>query len=98
MARMTRMEKFRVKMDIELDHIRASLIELRAKAKEAKLDARLEFEKGLDALEKNQGDLKSKIDEWAKAGKEAGGEIAKGIKRSAKDLKKGVKKAYKALP
>jgi hypothetical protein len=97
-ARMTKMEKFRVKMDIEMDHIRAALIELRAKAKEAKLDGRLEYEKGLDALEKNHGDLKTKIDEWAKAGKEAGGEIAKGIKRSAKDLQKGVKKAYKALP
>ncbi len=98
MARMTKMEKFKVKMDIEMDHIRASLLELRAKAKEARLDARLEFEKGLDLLEKNHGDLRSKVDEWAKAGKEAGGEIVKGFKRSAKDLEKGVKKAYKALP
>ncbi len=98
MARMTKMQKYKVKMDIELDHIRAALIELRAKAKEAKLDARLEFEKGLDLLEKNQGDLKSKVEEWAKAGTEAGGELVKGFKRSAKDLKKGVKKAYKALP
>ena len=97
MARMTRMEKFKAKMDIEMDHIRAALMELRAKAKEAKLDARLEFEKGLDALEKNQGDLKAKLDEWAKTGMEAGGEIKKGIKRSAKDLKKSVKKAYKTL-
>jgi hypothetical protein len=97
MARMTRMEKFKAKMDIEMDHIRAALMELRAKAKEAKLDARLEFEKGLDALEKNQGDLKSKLDEWAKTGMEAGGELKKGIKRSAKDLKKSVKKAYKTL-
>ena len=97
MARMTKMEKFKAKMDIEMDHIRAALIELRAKAKEAKLDVRLEFEKGLDLLEKNQGDLKSKIEEWAKAGKQAGGELTKGFKRSAKDLKKGVKKAYKTL-
>jgi len=97
MARMTKTEKFKAKFDIEMDHIRAALIELRAKAKGAKLDARLEFEKGLDALEKNQGDLKAKLDEWAKTGKEAGGELKKGIKRSAKDLKKSVKKAYKTL-
>ena len=81
-----------------MDHIRASLLELRAKAKEVRLDAKLEFEKGLDALERNHGDLKGKLDEWVKAGKEAGGELKKGLKRSAKELEDAVKKAYKNLP
>ena len=54
MASMTKIEKFQAKIDIEMDHIKASLIELRAKAKEAKLDARTELEKGLDALESSQ--------------------------------------------
>jgi hypothetical protein len=97
MARLTRMEKFQAKVGIEMDHLKARLIELRAKAKEAKLDAREEFDKGLDALEKAQGELKIKLDEWAKAGKEAGKDLKKGIKRSTKELKKSVKDAYKKL-
>jgi hypothetical protein len=97
MARLTSREKFQAKVSIEMDHLKARLIELRAKAKEAKLDARTEFDKGLDALEKAQNDLKAKLDEWAKAGKEAGKDLKKGIKRSTKDLKKSVKDATKKL-
>jgi gas vesicle protein len=97
MARLTKIEKFQAKIGIEMDHIKARLIELRAKAKEVKLDARVEFEKGLDALEKTQGEIKSTLDDWAKAGKEAAGDLKKTIKRSTKDLKKSVKDAYKSL-
>jgi hypothetical protein len=97
MAKLTKQEKFQAKIRIEMDHIKARLIELRAKAKEAKLDARVEFDKGLDALDKAQEDLKSKLDEWAKAGKEAGKDLKKGIKRSAKELKKSARDAYKKL-
>ena len=97
MARMTKMEKFRGKIDIEMDHILASLIELRAKAKEVKLDTRVSVEKTLDALEGNRGEIKAKLDEWAKAGKDAAGDLQKTIKRSTKELSKSVKKAYKSL-
>ncbi|HVP90897.1 MAG TPA: hypothetical protein VMS75_06735 [Terriglobales bacterium] len=97
MARMTKMEKFRAKIDIQMDHIMAALIELRAKAKEVKLDTRASIEKSLDALEKNQGEIRSKLDEWAKAGKDAAGDLQKTIKRSTKELSKSVKKAYKSL-
>ncbi|MGD1010078.1 MAG: hypothetical protein ABR951_08010 [Candidatus Aminicenantales bacterium] len=97
MARLTRIEKFKTKIDIEMDHVRAALIELRAKAKEVKLDTRVEIEKGLDAIEKGQADIGSKLDEWAKAGKDAAGDLKKTIKRSTKDLRKSVKKAYKSL-
>lgn len=97
MARMTKIEKFRAKIDIEMDHVRAALIELRAKAKEVKLDTRVTIEKSLDALEKNQWDVRSKLDEWAKTGKDAAGELQKTIKRSTKELRKSVKKAYKSL-
>jgi hypothetical protein len=97
MARLTRMEKFQAKVGIEMDHLKARLIELRAKAKEAKLDARTEFDKGLYALEKAQNELKAKLDEWARAGRESGKDLQKGIKRSTKELKKSVKNAYKKL-
>jgi len=97
MARLTKIEKFKAKIDIEMDHIRASLIELRAKAKEVKLDTRVGIENTLDAIEKGQGDIKSKLDEWVKAGKDAAGDLKKTIKRSTKGLRKSVKKAYKSL-
>jgi hypothetical protein len=97
MARLTRIEKFKRKIDIDLDHIRASLIELRAKAKEIKLDTRVSIENTLDAIEKGQGDIKSKLDDWVKAGVNAAADLKKSIKRSTKDLRKSVKRAYKSL-
>jgi ATP-dependent 26S proteasome regulatory subunit len=97
MARLTRREKFQRKIEIETDRLKARLIELRAKAKEVKLDARVEFDKTLDSLEKTQGELKSRLDDWRKAGKDAAKDMKKSIKRSVKDLKKSVKHAYKSL-
>ncbi len=97
MARLSRKDKFLAKIGIEMDHLKARLIELRAKAKEAKLEARTELDKSLDSLEKMQAEVKAKLDEWAKAGKEAGGELKKGIKRSTGEVKKSVKQAYKNL-
>jgi hypothetical protein len=97
MRKMTRRDKFQAKIGIEMDHFKAKLLELRAKAKEVKLDAREEFDKGLDALEKAQEDLKRHLDEWTEAGKEAGKDLRKSIKRSSKSLKKSVKKTYQRL-
>ena len=97
MARLTKREKFQAKIGIQMDHVRAGLTELRAKAKEIKLDTRVEFEKSLDALEKMQADVKNKLEEWAKAGQDTGKDLQKSIKRSAKSLKKSVKKTYKSL-
>ena len=97
MARLTKREKFQAKIGIQLDHVKAGLIELRAKAKEIKLDTRVDIEKSLDALEKMQSDIKNKLEEWAKAGQDAGKDLQKTIKRSAKSLKKSVKKTYKTL-
>ena len=97
MAKMTKIEKFQAKMDIEMDHIRAALIELRAKAKEVKLDTRVSIERTLEAMEKNQSDIRSKLDEWAKAGADAASDLKKTIKGSTKDLRRSVKRAYKSI-
>jgi hypothetical protein len=96
-AKLTKQEKFQEKIGIEMDHLKARLIELRAKAKEVKLDARVEFDKTIEALEKTQGELKIRLEDWTKAGKEAAGDLKKTIKRSVKDLEKSVKDAYKNL-
>jgi len=97
MARMTQIEKFKAKASIQMDHIKAGLLELRAKAKEAKLDARQEFDKGIEKLEKAQADVKCKLEDWAKAGQDAAGDMKKSISRELKSLRKSVKKAYKSL-
>jgi hypothetical protein len=97
MARLTKQEKFQAKIGIEMDHLKARLIELRAKAKEVKLDAKLEYDKTLDALEKTQADIKTRFEEWTKTGQELAGDMKKTIKHSVKDLKKAVKDAYKSL-
>jgi hypothetical protein len=98
MARLTKTEKFQAKIGIRMEHARAAYIELRAKAKEIQLEARTELDKSLNALEKTQGELKVKLDEWTKAGQGVGKELKKGIKISAGELKKAVKEAYKKLP
>lgn len=98
MAKLTRAEKFQAKMGIQMEHARAALIEMKAKAREMKLEARMELDKSLEALEKKHGELKVKLDEWGKAGQEAGQELKKGIKASAKELKQSVKEAYRKLP
>lgn len=97
MARLTQRDKFQRKIGIEMDRLKARLIELRAKAKEVKLDARVELDKTLDSLERTQGELKSKVEDWTKAGEDAAKDLKKSIKHSVKDLKKSVKHAYKSL-
>jgi hypothetical protein len=97
MAKLTKQEKFQAKIGIEMDHLKARLIELRAKANEVKLDAKVEYDKTLDALEKTQADIKTRLEEWTKTGQELAGDMKKTIKRSVKDLKKSIKDAYKSL-
>jgi len=97
MARMSKIDKFKAKASIQMDHIKAGLLELRAKAKEAKLDARQEFDKGIENLEKMQADVKCKLEEWSKAGQDAAGDVKKSLNRQIKSLSKSVKKAYKSL-
>jgi gas vesicle protein len=97
MAKLTKQEKFQAKIGIEMDHLKARLIELRAKANEVKLEAKVEYDKTLDTLEKTQADLKTRLEEWTKTGQELAGDMKKTIKRSVKDLKKSIKDAYKSL-
>ena len=97
MAKMTKSEEFRERLGIEMDHIKAGLMELRAKGRKLKLEARLDYEKGLKSLETAQGDLKARIGEWSKAGEKAGSEVKKGLEQAAKDLKKAIAAAADRL-
>jgi vacuolar-type H+-ATPase subunit D/Vma8 len=80
-----------------MDHVKAGLMELKAKGRTLKLEARLEYDRGLKSLEKKEQELKVRMGEWSKAGRKAGEDVKKGLERAAKDLKKAVDDAYARL-
>jgi hypothetical protein len=97
MAKLTKKDEFLERLGIEMDHVKAGLMELKAKSRTLKLEARLEYDKGLKSLEEKEGELKVRMGEWIKAGEKAGEDVKKGLERAAKDLKKAVDDAYARL-
>ncbi len=97
MAKLTKKDEFLERLGIEMDHIKAGLMELKAKSRKLKLEARLEYDKGLKSLEKKEREFKVQMGEWTKAGQEAGEDMKKGLERAVRDLKKAVEDAYARL-
>ena len=97
MQKMTKKDELLERLGIEMDHIKAGMADLKARGRKLKLEARLDYEKGLKSLESAQADLKVRIAEWSKAGEKAGVEVKKGLDRAAKDLKKAVGDAASRL-
>jgi len=97
MAKLTKTDEFLERLGIEMDHIKAGLMELKARGQKLGLEARLDFEKGLRSLEKTEKDLRVKMGEWAKAGEKAGADVKMGLERAAKELKKAVGDAASRL-
>lgn len=97
MAKFSKKDEFLERLGIEMDHVKAGLMELKAKSRKLKLEARLEYDKGLKSLEKKEGELKVRMGEWAKAGQKAGEDVKQGLERAVKDLKKAVDDAYARL-
>ena len=52
MERLTKKDEFLERLGLEMDHVKAGLTELKAKGRKLQLEARLDFEKGLQSLEK----------------------------------------------
>ncbi len=94
MAKLTKKDEFLERLGIEMDHVKAGLLELKAKGRELTLEARLEYDRGLKSLEKKEQELKVRMGEWGKAGRKAGEDVKKGLERAAKDLKKAIDDAY----
>ena len=97
MKKLSKTDEYMERLGIEMDHIKAGLTELRAKGRKLKLQARLEFDKGVKSLEKTEQDLKVKMGEWTKAGEKVTADMKKGLERAAKDLKKAVDDAASRL-
>jgi hypothetical protein len=97
MQKMTKKDEIMERLGIEMDHIKAGLAELKAKGRKLKLEARLDFDKGVRSFETAQKDLKVRIGEWSKAGEKAGAEVKKGLVEAAGDLKKSINAARDRL-
>lgn len=94
---MTKKDELKERLAIEMDHIKAGLADLKVKGRRLKLEARLDFDKGVKAFETAQKDLKVRIGEWSKAGEKAGTDVKKGLEEAAKELKKGIAAARARL-
>lgn len=90
MAKMTKEDEIRERLSIEMDRLKARMLELKAKGRKLGLEARLEFEKALPTIEKGQEEFKARLADWAKAGEKATADMKKGLERAAKELKRAV--------
>ncbi len=85
------------RLGLDMDGIKLKLAELKEKGKRLSAGAKRDLDKTLKELEPKQKQLEAKLGEWAKAGKVAGAEVAKGLEGAAKELKKGVEAAVASL-
>lgn len=94
MAKLKKRDEFQERIGIQVDHAKDRLVELRARAREVRLDARKDYDKGILALEKKQDEVKARLGEWKKAREAAGLDLKKKIEKSARDLKKAVESSF----
>ena len=90
MAKLTKTDEFQERIGILIDHAKARLFELKAGAREARLGARQDYARGIRALEKKQGELKTHFAAWQKAGQGASRDLIKKIEDTARDLRKSL--------
>ena len=90
-------DEFTKRFGIEMDNVKARLAELKGKGRELKVEARKDFQKTMQALEKREKELEARMGEWVRVGKMAGADVKKGLERAAKELKKGVDDAASHL-
>ncbi|MBP1661331.1 MAG: hypothetical protein H6P95_2523 [Candidatus Aminicenantes bacterium] len=97
MKKLTKQDELKERLGIEMDHIKAQMLELKAKGRKLGLEARKDLDKQLLGLEKKQAELKVRLGEWAKAGEKAGSDVKAGLERAAKELKKALDSAASRL-
>jgi hypothetical protein len=94
---MDKEKAFQEKKEAELKLLSARIEELKAIMQKTKAEAKIEYTQGLDALEKNWKEVKTKLEDLGKSGKEAGKELKEGIEISLFDLKNAVESAFARL-
>jgi hypothetical protein len=84
---------FKERMSIEMELVRAKLIELRAKARRARLDGKADYRQAIKALDERRKDLAKGLSATARSGKQAGHELTAGLEKSFKELRRAVDRA-----
>ncbi len=76
---MSTKEAYKQKMEAELELAQAKLAELKAEAKIAGADARIQYDKQIEALEQGLDSTKAKLKELGEAGEEAWQQLKAGV-------------------
>jgi gas vesicle protein len=97
MPKLKKTDEFQERIGILIDRSKAGLMELKAGARKVRLEARLDYDKGIKTLEKKQGELKTVFGEWQKAGQSAGRDLRKRVEDLARDLQKTVEGQLKKI-
>lgn len=90
---MTKQEAYQQKLEARLERIAAEIVALRAKADEAKADARLRLYEEIEALRAKQDELHGRLEALKAAGDGAWGDLRAGVERAWDDLEAAVRKA-----
>jgi multidrug resistance efflux pump len=69
------------KLDAQLKEWSAQIVLLKAKADNAKAEAKIEYHKTIETLQKKQNDARTKLQELKAAGDEAWGDIKAGAEK-----------------
>ena len=85
---------YREKIEAQLKVMSARIDELKAQTQKAKAEVKIEYLEGLEALESKRNEVKTKLEEIAKAGKEASKDLEAGIEASLFDFKAAVESAF----
>ena len=75
------------KLDAQLKEWSAQIALLKAKADNAKADAKIEYYKTIEALQRKQNDARTKLQELKAAGDEAWGDIKMGAEKVWAEVK-----------
>lgn len=86
---------YREKMEAQMNILNAKIEEFNARAKKAKAEAKIEYNKNLEDLKMKRDALKSKLQQMKEAGGKAGEELKAGVQKAMDDLKTAVDRAFK---
>ena len=75
------------KLDAQVNEWSAQITLLKAKAENAKADAKIDYYKSIEALEHKQGEAKAKLKELKTAGDEAWEDVKAGLEKSWSEVK-----------
>jgi len=90
---MSNREAYEQKLRAKLDEWQAEIDKLRAKARGAEADARIEREKVADRLEAKREEMRHKLKEMREAGDEAWDDLRDGAERAWKSFSDSFEKA-----